>query len=164
MAVTATSFRIDFPEFRSIPDYPTSVINYYLTLAGFLLNAQRFGGTVPSVSNPPSCMYDMAMELFVAHHVAIEKQAMNAAAGGGVPGVTTGPITAKGVGPVSVSYASGDVIDATAGFWNQTMYGLRFWRLIMMFGAGPIQVGVGATPWYSVGAWPGPLVWPGWQG
>lgn len=164
MAITATSFRVDLPEFGSIPTYPTSVINYYIALAGLMLSPTRFGAPTTAVSNPPTGMYDMAMEMFVAHHLAIEKQAMDAARTGATPGITTGPVSSKSVGPVSISYASGDVVSKDAGFWNQTVYGLRFWRLIQIFGAGPIQVGVGYTPWWVGGAWPGPLVWPGWQG
>jgi hypothetical protein len=165
--IDVASFRTDFPEFGSVPAYPNAVISYYIALAGLMLSPTRFGGPgSATASSPPTTIYDFATELFVAHHVAIEKQAMNASAGGGVPGITTGPVTSKGVGPVSVSYASGDVISKDAGFWNQTMYGLRFWKMIQIFGAGPIQIGIGCSP-YGVGfgaAWPGPLVWPGWQG
>jgi hypothetical protein len=164
VAITVASFRIDFPEFGSVVIYPNSVITYYLTLAGFLLSRTRFGCPVAAVSNPPSNMYDMATELFVAHHIAIEKQAMDAARTGGTPGVTTGPVASKSVGPVSISYSPGDVVSEGAGFWNLTVYGMRFWKLVMMFGAGPIQVGVGCAPLWNTGAWPGPLVWPGWQG
>jgi hypothetical protein len=162
VTITAASFKIDFPEFASDTAYPPSVINYYLALAGFMLNKNRFGQPGPAPANPPTTIYDMVTELFVAHHVAIEKQAMNAAAGGGVPGVTTGPVASKSVGPVSVSYDSGAVISTDAGFWNQTMYGLRMWKFIQLYGAGPIQIGIGYAPYGAGSAWPGPLIWPGW--
>lgn len=160
--ITAASFRIDFPEFGSSVDYPTSVINYYLALAGMLLNKRRFGQPAATVSNPPTVMYDMATELFIAHFITLEAQARKAAQSGGTPGLVQGPTNSKAVGPVSISFDSQAVVYPDAGHWNATMYGIRFMNLVNMFGAGPVQIGVGVTPWFVGGAWPGPPVWPGW--
>jgi hypothetical protein len=163
--ITAASFRVDFPEFGSIVTFPTSVINYYLALAALLLNKSRFGQPSATVSNPPTTMYDMATELFVAHFITLERNAMQTTQSGGVPGAVQGPTTSKSVGPVSISFDSQAVIEPDAGHWNLTMYGLRFMSLVNMFGAGPVQIGVGCTPWWVGGAWPGPLMpsWPGWS-
>lgn len=165
MSVTPASFRQDFPEFNANPPYTDSLIQYYLVLAGLLLNKNRWGLPSTAANSPPNNMYDMATELFVAHHIAIEAAAQKAAAAGGMPGSPQGPTTSKHVGPISVSYDAGSVLETGAGFWNTTMYGTRFYRLMMMFGAGPVQVNIGRdpTPWNGP-AWPGPLIWPGWQG
>ena len=161
--ITPNSFRIDFPEFASTVDFPSSILNYYIALSGLLLNKQRFGRPGATVTNPPNNMYDMAQELFVAHHVVLERNAQIAARSGGVPGEARGPVTSKSSGPISISYDAGASVDQNAGHWNDTEYGKRFWSLVQMFGAGPIQVGIGA-------AWPGPcfngvpLNGPAWPG
>jgi hypothetical protein len=161
--ITVSSFRLDFPEFASTADYPSSGITYYLTLSGLLLNRRRFGQPGTTVTNPPSNMYDMAQELFVAHHVVLEAKAQRAAAAGAVPGEVTGPVASKSTGPISVSYDNGAVVDVNASHWNNTIYGLRFKSLVNMFGAGPVQLGVGGFPCGQVfngvplngPAWPG---------
>jgi len=49
-----------------------------------------------------------------------------------------------------------------AGHWNLTVYGTRFIRFAKMFGAGPIQIGIGYNPSPFGGpAWPGPDCNPG---
>lgn len=164
--ITPASFRIDFPEFRSTVTYPSSTVSYYLALAGLLLNKTRWGSPSATAKNPPDNMYDMATELFVAHHIVIEAMNSKATIAGGIPGVVQGPVNSKSVGPVSISYAPGDVVIADAGHWNLTTYGVRFRNLSRMFGAGPIQLGVGPLfcgPFYNNvplngPAYPGPML------
>lgn len=150
--ITSAEFRTDFPEFESKARFPDGAINYYLKVADKLLNAERFG-----------TMLDVATELFIAHNISIERRAQDEALRGGQPGVQTGPVASKGVGPVSISYSTADGLDPAAGHWNLTIYGTRLWALIQMFGAGPLQVNIGCNPLYTGGAWFGP--WPGqWPG
>lgn len=144
--ITVSSFRLDFPEFASVPDYPSSGINYYLSLAGLLINQNRFGPSAAGVTNPPTTIYDMAVEQFVAHHVVLEARAQRAAAAGAIPGEASGPVSGKSTGPISVSYDAGAAVDEKAGHWNDTEYGRRFWQLVRMFGAGPVQLGIGGFP------------------
>jgi len=141
--ITVSSFRLDFPEFSSTADYPPSAVTYYIALSNLLLNQNRFGPPAATVTNPPTCMFDMAQELFVAHHLVLERAAQVAAAGGGLPGEARGAVSSKSTGPISISYDSGASLDPKAGHWNDTEYGKRFWKLVMIFGAGVIQVGVG---------------------
>lgn len=151
MTITVGQFRQDFTEFESKDRFPDGAITYYLKIAGLLLNAQRFAE-----------MLDTATELFVAHNISIERRARDEALKGAQPGVTTGPVASKGVGPVSISYDVGLGLDPKAGHWNLTVYGTRLWDLISMFGAGPIQVNIGQAPPYVGAAWFGPYlgVWP----
>ena len=146
MTVTVASFRQDFPEFNSTVNYPSSGITFYLTLAGLLINQNRFGPPAATVTNPPTTIYDMAVELFVAHHVVLEARAQRAAAAGATPGEASGPVSGKSTGPISISYDAGAAVDEKAGHWNDTEYGRRFWQLVRMFGAGPVQLGVGGFP------------------
>lgn len=161
--ITVSSFRIDFGEFANTTDYPSSAITYYLTLSGLLLNKRRFGPPGATVTNPPNNIYDMVQELFVAHHIVLEAKAQRAAAVGAVPGEVTGPVASKSTGPISVSYDNGAVVDANADHWNNTIYGLRFKKFSNMFGAGPVQLGIGglcAGPTFNGVPLNGPA-WPG---
>ena len=118
MSVTPASFVIDYPEFGNQSEYPVPVINYYLALAGILLNQSRWGCPSATATNPPTTLIDMATELFVAHHIAIEYRAQRAAAAGAPPGDATGPVASKSVGPISVSYDTGAAANKDAGHWN----------------------------------------------
>jgi hypothetical protein len=129
MAVTAATFRTDYPEFADTTAYPDSGVNYWLRVAGLLLNTGRWQD-----------MLDVGTELFVAHNLVLERQAQKSAANGAAPGVSTGPVSSKTVGPVTQAYDTTAGIVADAGHWNLTTYGTRFVQLVLMFGAGPIQV------------------------
>lgn len=129
MTVTPASFRQDYPEFADTTAFPDSGVAYWITVAGNLLNACRFQN-----------MLDVATELFVAHHLVLERQAQKSAAGGAVPGLSTGPVASKTVGPITQAYDTTAGIFEDAGPWNLTTYGTRLYNLFMMFGAGPIQV------------------------
>ena len=128
MTVTIAAFRQDYPEF-SAAAYPDSGVTYWLTVAGLLLNASRWQD-----------MLDVATELFVAHNLALERQAQKSATTGAVPGLSTGPVSSKTVGPVTQAYDTTAGIELDAGHWNLTTFGTRFINLVRMFGAGPIQV------------------------
>lgn len=152
--VTPAVMRTAFAEFANDTRYPDDFIQYWLTWAYVLLNARRFGRAL-----------DLAAMLFAAHNLVEERRAMDEAAKGATPGVATGAISQKGVDKVSVSYDTALVGEKDAGDWNQTIYGRRLYKLLMMAGMGPIQAGVGCTPpWVAGGAWPGPPPWPGWFG
>jgi hypothetical protein len=150
MTILAAQFRIDYPEFADITVYPDSAVTFSLTFAYSMLNAAVWGSQL-----------DIAAELYAAHNLAIEKRAQLEAANGEVPGTTTGPINSKSVDKVSVGFDVGSAVNEGAGHWNLTIYGTRLYRLIRMFGVGPIFIGIGAVPVGSGLAWPGPLTTPG---
>lgn len=129
MAVTAASFRANYPEFADQTAYPDSGVAYWIRVAGLLLNACRWQD-----------MLDVATELFVAHNLVLERQAQKSAAGGAVPGASSGAIASKTVGPVTQAYDTSAGINPDAGHWNLTTFGTRFYGLMQMFGAGPIHV------------------------
>lgn len=150
MATTIPQFRADFPEFASTAIYTNSALNFWFNVAYMLLNANRWGITI-----------DLAAELFVAHNIVLEARAINESAGGGVPGSNIGPIETKHVDKVEVRYAAAMACVKDGGNFNLTIYGTRYLWLVNMFGAGPVQIGVGASPLYNNWAWSGPDVMPG---
>lgn len=129
MAITATLFKVDFCEFDDIALYRDEDINFWIKYAGLLLNANRWGN-----------LLDLGTELFVAHNLVLERQAKLASANGAPPGLATGIISAKSVDNVSISYDTNSAQEKDAGQWNLTTYGQRYWRMMRMFGAGPVQV------------------------
>lgn len=149
--ITPAQMRANFPEFGDTSAYPDSMLQFWLTVAYQMLNVQRWGRQL-----------DLGVQLYAGHNAVLERQNFLAAQTGALPGYSTGIVSSKGVGAVSVSY---DTVRATyddAGFWNLTTFGTRFWFFVQMFGAGPVQIGIGMAPNFSGGAWAGPWVylWP----
>jgi uncharacterized protein DUF4054 len=148
VTVTVASFRADFPAFADTTIYPDATVTLYLTVAGNLLNATRWGD-----------MLDFGTELFIAHNLVLDMQANAQAANSAPPGVTTGAISAKSVDKVSISYDVSIAGIEGGDFWNLSTYGIRFLHYAKMMGAGPIQIGVACyvDPLGSYNAWPGLL-------
>lgn len=152
--ITPPEFRGSFPEFTDTSAYPDGFIEYWLTWGYVLVNPARWLTTT-----------ELAVQLYAAHNLVEERRAVIEASKGGVPGNATGPASSKAVDRVSVSFDIAAVSEKDGGDWNQTIYGRRLYRMIQMFGMGPIQAGIGYTPiWVwggTPGAWPGPPAWPG---
>lgn len=129
MSITPTQFRSDFPEFIDATKYPDSLIQMWLTVATSLVNSDRWVE-----------LTNIGIELVTAHHLTIALRDQTAAAVGGVPGVMTGPTSAKAVDKVSTSYDTGAAMLDGAGFWALTSYGIRYLTLARMMGAGGLQV------------------------
>lgn len=147
MTISVAQFRADYPEFVSTTQYPNSSANYWLTVAYQMLNTSRWGKQL-----------DLAAELFVAHNLVLEARALASAQSGGLPGEQVGPVNSKSVDKVSMGYDTGVGTQTDAGHWNMTIYGTRLIRLIRMFGAGPLQIGIGYAPVGSGSAWAGPFI------
>lgn len=157
-AVTVGQFREDFEEFSDDNVFASSTILFWLKIAqgdpkttpplNGLLNQARW-----------KSQYNLASELFVAHNLALEKLARDAAALGATPGLGTGPVNSKSVDKVSVGYDTQAGISPDAGHWNLTTYGTRLWWLIQMFGMGSIQI-IGCQteifPFFTPTAYSGP--------
>lgn len=132
-----------------------------------------YWGAISNTANsPPTTIADFALEMLTAHQIVLEKQAMDAARTGADPGTKIGIITSKSVNGVSVGFDIGTVANGDkggqggVGYYAQTIYGLRFWRLAKARSAGPIQIGIGHAPSWLVfnnfgllggsNAWAGP--------
>lgn len=160
MTVTVASFRQTFPEFASEANFPGPAIQTWITAAGFMLKTAVWGISAITDVVPPDNERDLGICLFVAHNIVLERQAQKSADVNGVPGLNTGPISAKSVGNVSVNYDTANAIAEDAGHWNLTVYGTRFIAMARMMGSFPLQIGAGCAPYGSGGAWPGPWPWP----
>ncbi|KWF81302.1 hypothetical protein WL94_28450 [Burkholderia cepacia] len=122
-------FRQTFPEFANTTLYPDPVVQIWLTVAVSLVNPLRWME-----------LTDIGIGLVTAHHLAIGMRDQNTAVVGGVPGQVTGPQTSKSVDKVSASQDTSAVTFDDAGFWNSTMYGVRYYTLARSMGAGGLQI------------------------
>ena len=122
-------FRQSFPEFNDTTTYPDSLVQFWMTVAVSLVNADRWGE-----------LTDLGVTLVTAHHLALALKDKKTAAVGGVPGQVTGPQSSKAVDKVSASYNTEAVAIKDGGFWNATMYGVRYLSMALMMGSGGIQL------------------------
>ena len=148
--IDIATFRTDYPEFASASTYTDAVVQYWLNFAYSMLSATRWGKQL-----------DIAAELYVAHNLALEARAQREAANGAIPGSSVAVLSNKSVDKVSAGYDVGSSTEAKGGHWNLTIYGTRLYRMMKMFGAGPITIGGGFAPPLSGLAWPGPDTAPG---
>ena len=100
VVVTVTGFRETFPEFVNDVAYPAYMIEPLLTLNKQLVNQARFGDLTAYM-----------IYLRTAHMLVIQKQNMNAAARGSVPGMSVGPMSSKGAEGMSASYEVGAIME-----------------------------------------------------
>ncbi|WP_438332869.1 DUF4054 domain-containing protein [Burkholderia pseudomallei] len=122
-------FRQSFPEFNDTTTYPDSLVQFWMTVAVSLVNADRWRE-----------LTDLGVALVTAHHLALALKDQKTAAVGSVPGQVTGPQSSKAVDKVSASYDTAAVAIKDGGFWNATMYGVRYLSLAQMVGSGGIQL------------------------
>jgi hypothetical protein len=128
--ITPARFRLDFPEFEDTATYPDPSIATWLGVAAVLLqNTERWGTLLP-----------IGSELCAAHFIVLGAYDQATAALGGIAGKVKGLETAKSVADISVSCDVTTGSYAGAGSWNLTSYGLRFYALARMIGAGGIQL------------------------
>ncbi|KWC56565.1 DUF4054 domain-containing protein [Burkholderia ubonensis] len=123
-----SQFRQSFPEFDAAT-YSDPLVQFWLTVAVSLVNAERWGE-----------LTDLGVALVTAHHLALAAKDQKTAAIRGVPGQVTGPQSSKAVDKVSASYDTAAVAIKDGGFWNATMYGIRYLSLAQMMGAGGMQL------------------------
>lgn len=123
------AFRTSFPEFSDTATYPDAQITFWATIAEKQV-----------VQCIWTDLWSFGVNLFVAHEITMAAQNAKTAAIGGIPGQMGGVPTQKAVGAVSVQYDAATTTYAAAGWWNMTNYGKQFYRFVLIFGAGAIQL------------------------
>lgn len=127
--LTESSFRESMPMFADSVAYPQFQFNFYLKLGVKLLNERRWDD-----------LLDEGLTFFIAHYLTLYRRSMASMAVGGDAGKVVGNETSKSVDGVSKSMDVSGVLNTDAGHWNQTTFGLQFYQLMMMVGAGGIQL------------------------
>ena len=134
MTATTTGFRASFPEFNTSGD---AQVTLYLGVATSFLS----GAADDSANRWDSANLDYITYLFIAHHLALAARRLATAQAGGIPGDVRGPVTSKSVDKVSESFDTKAVTFEDEAFWNQTSYGIQFFQIVRMAGAGGVQLG-----------------------
>ena len=122
-------FRAAFSEFGDVAAFPADRVSYWLGVAALRVDPAQWGDMAPH-----------GVALLTAHHLALSARNASVAARGGLPGATSGVMTAKAVDKVSASYDAGAVTIEGGAHFNATTYGVQFLELAMMFGAGGFQL------------------------
>lgn len=119
--MTAAVFITMFPEFSGTDQ---GRITFWLSVAVQLINPARWG-----------TLTNQGIALLTAHYLTIDAQNQTPA----TQGTVNGPITSKSVDGVSVSKDVALVTIEKAGQFNATSYGVQYYQLARMMGAGAIQ-------------------------
>jgi hypothetical protein len=149
-AITPATFRVDFPEFTNATTYPDTAITWFLNEAAVMMSANRWGQ-----------LYNIGMELFIAHNLMLYKRRQDTAALNAYPGLAKGVIGSETPGQVSLSYDTQVSAEERGGMYNETEYGKEFLRKARIVGMGGIVANVGGcgapgTVTGTASAWPGP--------
>lgn len=129
---TPEEFLAAFPEFNDASKYPAVQKRLWYNVAIKALDPVRWGD-----------YYEIGVYLFVAHHLALFA---NQVGRPGFPGRPPLLSSSKSVGGVSVSYDMSFLANSGGGMWNLTTYGMRWYDLANMCGAGGTQIGYGPLP------------------
>ncbi len=132
-SITVQEFRESFPQFTE-ELFSDARVQFYLTLAGKSLSAERWEELLPEGTS-----------LFVAHYLTLEKEATKAVDGTGGIAAAAGAVisSSKTVGGVSLSESragSAATGNLNAGHWNDTIYGKQYWQLVQLVGVGGLLV------------------------
>jgi hypothetical protein len=132
MTITPAQFRTDLPEFSDTAKFPDTLISLWIDMATVYVDEERWGGETAALRGT---------ELCAAHLIVLAAREQATADLGAIPGTIRGLLTSKSVGDVSASYDVSSLLSAAdAGFWSQTSYGMQFFRLSRLMGAGGIQL------------------------
>ena len=124
-----STFRQNMPMFADVDQFPSTQFNFYLKLGIKLLPESRWDD-----------LLDDGLTFYVAHYLTLYARDMAFVEVGGTGGKVVGNETSKSVDGVSKSMDVSSVLISDAGHWNQTTYGIQFYQLMMMIGAGGIQL------------------------
>ncbi|WP_338558120.1 DUF4054 domain-containing protein [Acinetobacter sp. KS-LM10] len=124
-----STFRQTMPVFADVDLYPSFQFNFYLKLGKKLLNECRWDD-----------LLDEGLTFFIAHYLTLYARDMSFVDVGGIAGKVVGNETSKSVDSVSKSMDVSGILNTDAGHWNQTTFGIQFYQLMQMIGAGGIQL------------------------
>lgn len=124
-----STFRQTMPVFADVGLYPSFQFNFYLKLGVKLLPESRWDD-----------LLDEGLTFFIAHYLVLYARDMFFVDVGGIGGKVIGNETSKSVDSVSKSMDVSGILNTDAGHWNQTTFGIQFYQLMQMIGAGGIQL------------------------
>jgi hypothetical protein len=124
--ITPQDIRDRYPEFASVTDYPDARIQTWITKGVGELDETAWGD-----------QYDEGLLAFTAHYLSWS----TSVTGNGGSGGSLGPVAAKSIGDVSVTFAGmGGEMTQQEAFFRSTPYGQEYWRMVLLYGVGMLAV------------------------
>ena len=143
------TFRVLRQEFNRPDLYPDLLVEHYLKLACENLDHHRWASWL-----------DEGTLDFVSHYLVAARRNAQSAQAGGTPGGSTGLVSSKSVGGVSISYDVGSTTVKDGDNFNSTTYGVAFLHRARLVGSGGVQITGGSEGFGLDGrAWAGPPEW-----
>lgn len=119
------TFRLHFPPFADTTTYPDGQVQFFIDMSTVMVSPYVW------------CqMTQMGVELLTAHFLTLQQYMMRGAAGGAVPGMSTGIASSKSVSRVSVSYDQTMGSMEGWGPFNYTIYGRQYAWYAQLVGTG----------------------------
>jgi hypothetical protein len=112
-------FLLDFPQFADVNEYSQDTILFWDSYSSLFFNVIRWGR-----------FYLTGRALLLAHNLTLSKQ----------EGRVKGLLTDKSVDSVSGSFDVSQLTIENAASYNSTVYGIQYYKLVQIIGAGPIGV------------------------
>lgn len=108
-----------YPEFSDASEYSQPVVETTIAVCSKLVNAERWGD-----------LTEHGIGLLTAHYMVLSN----------MDGSVKGILTSKSVDNVAATMDVSHIQTLGAGHYNASSYGILFYQLAKMFGAGGIQV------------------------
>jgi hypothetical protein len=119
------TFRLHFTAFADVTKFPDAQVQFFIDMA-----------TVMCSPGVWCQLRQMGVELLTAHFLTMQQWMMQGAAGGAVPGMSTGIASSKSVSKVSVSYDQTMGSMEGWGPFNYTVYGRQYAWYAQLAGTG----------------------------
>jgi hypothetical protein len=141
--LTVGQFRINFPAFADTARFTDGEVQYWIN------QACQPPNTTPAINQYRwGQFYQLGLQLWVAHNLAVQDMLNQRAGFPGMPGATymstpltgSGVASSKSVDGVSLSYDNQIGMEHDAGWWGMTPWGNQFLYYLRMAGAAPIQL------------------------
>jgi len=123
-----STFLSIFPEFTNLAEYPITRVNFWLSVAVNFVNTQRWR----SLTN-------QGIALYTAHMLKLAE----------LNGEVEGLLTSNSVDGVNYSQDVASLTIIGANHYNKTTYGIQYFQLSRMVGAGGMSLSGG----YPIGNW-----------
>jgi len=124
--ITPADIRARYPEFSNVTTFPDARIQVFIDDAELELAPDEWGNS-----------YNRGMSALTAHFLSL---ATMSSKGGGVSG-SLGPIAARSIGDVSVSFGGmGGGLTQMENYFLTTPYGQDYWRMVQLYGVGMLAV------------------------
>ena len=117
--IDSVTFLENFPQFNNLSTYPQSMIDFWLDYSVHFINFQRWGS-----------LASQGVQLLTAHNLLLASQ------GGVFDGLDTG----QSVDVESYTTEVNAILIDGAGMYNKTVYGVQYYQLARLIGAGPLQI------------------------